>query len=431
MNTSKAALDNVNAAAEKVQGILNQVEKHLTAGENELALALQPQLDDAKLQYDKQNQLYLSILNASHVGPDPARPFMPAGGVQVTLDEGDQEFGSQSEFFKAVKDAALHPSREDPRLRSRKVVDVTGMSEGVPADGGYLLQPTVAGPIVDRIYSTGQILSRVATDPVGPNSNSAVYSGIDETTRASSLFGGIIGYWVAEGVAPTASKPKFREVDLKLKKVAALCYATDEQLEDTVNLAAWLSRNVPNALRFYAEDAIYEGDGVGKPLGIMNSPCLISIFRETVSKIAYADIVNMWARRWPGFQDYVWLINADTTPSLDQLVLASSTDMPTRFIDYGPDGVMRMKGRPVLEVEYAATAFATGDIMLASLSQYQVIRKGDVNEAVSIHVAFTTDESAFRFTMRIDGKPLWHSALTPLHGSNTQGPFVVLTAASS
>jgi HK97 family phage major capsid protein len=139
----------------------------------------------------------------------------------------------------------------------------------------------------------------------------------------------------------------------------------------------------------------------------------------------------MWARRWPGYQDYVWLINADTTPSLDQLVLASSTEIPTRFIDYGPDGVMRMKGRPVLEVEYAATAFATGDIMLASLSQYQTINKGDVKQASSIHVKFTTEESAFRFTYRIDGKPLWHSALTPLHGSATQSPFVVMAAASA
>jgi HK97 family phage major capsid protein len=431
MNTSKAALDNVNAAAEKVQGILNQIEKHFAAGENDQALALQPQLDESKLAYDKLNQLYLSILNASPVGPDPARPFMPAGGVQVTKAEEDQDFGSPSEFFKAVKNAALHPSREDPRLRSRKVVDATGLSEGVPADGGYLLHPTVGQPIIDRIYATGQILSRVTSDPIGPNSNSAVYNGVDETTRASSLFGGIIGYWVAEGGTISASKPKFREVDLKLKKVAALCYATDEQLEDTVNLAAWLGRTVPDVLRFHVEDAIYEGDGVGKPLGILNSPCLVSVLRDTASTIVFADIVNMWARRWPGYQDYVWLVNADAAPKLDQLVLASSTEMPTRFIDYGPDGVMRMKGRPVLEVEYAATMGTVGDILLASLSQYQTINKGDVKEASSIHVQFAAEETAFRFTYRIDGKPLWHSALTPFHGTNTQSPFVSLASASS
>ncbi len=427
----KKYFDAANLAEGAVSQIAAQIDAHFDAGETDKALEMRPQLDEAKGKALAAHNLYLSMLNATNGGPDPATRFMPTGGLQVTLAEEDQDFPSPSEFFKAVKNAALHPSREDPRLRSRKVVDATGLSEGVPADGGYLLQPTVGGPMIERIYNTGQILSRVAVDPVGPNSNSAVYSGIDETTRASSLFGGVIGYWIAEGGTITGSRPKFREVDLKLKKVAALCYATDEQLEDTVNLAAWLGRQVPNALRFFAEDAFYEGDGGGKPLGIMNSQCLISVLRETVSKISHTDIVNLWARRWPGFQDYVWLVNADTTPSLNQLVLASSAEAPTRFIDFGPDGIMRMLGKPVLEVEYAATAFATGDIMLASLSQYQTIRKGDVNEASSIHVAFTTDENAYRFTMRIDGKPMWSSALTPFHGSNTQSPFVVLTAASS
>jgi len=428
----KKYLDTANVAEARVSEIAAQIDTHFEAGENDKALEMRPLLDEAKAKALSAHNLYLSMLNATSGGPDPAQRFAPTGGnVQVTLDEGDQEFPSPSEFFKAVKDAALHPSREDSRLRSRKVVDATGLSEGVPADGGYLLSPTVGQPIIERMYNTGQILSRVASDPIGLNSNSAAYGGIDETSRASTLFGGIVGYWLAEGGTITASQPKFRQVDLKLKKVGALCYATDEQIEDTVNLAAWLGRTVPNVLKFYVEDAIYEGDGVGKPLGIMNSPCLISVLRTDANKIQFADITNMWARRWPGFQDYVWLINADTTPSLDQLVLANSTEIPTRFIDYGPDGVMRMKGRPVLEVEYAATAFATGDIMLASLSQYQTINKGDVKQASSIHVKFTTEESAFRFTYRIDGKPLWHSALTPLHGSATQGPFVVMAAASS
>ena len=32
-------------------------------------------------------------------------------------------------------------------------------------------------------------------------------------------------YWLAEAAQKSASKPKFRQIDLKLKKVAALCYA--------------------------------------------------------------------------------------------------------------------------------------------------------------------------------------------------------------
>ena len=429
----KAYLDAANAAEARVSEIARNIDELFTAEKIDQALALRPDLDGAKAQAQGAHQLYLSMLNATSGGPDPAQRFMPAdGNLQVTMDEADQPFANPGEFFKAVKVVGQYPGREDPRLRSLKYKDATGLSEGVPAEGGYLLQKQVNDTMIQRMYNTGQLLSRVAADLVVANFNGALYNGVDESTRAATLFGGIVGYWISEAGTITPSKPKFYEVDLKLRSVAAAVWATDEQLSDTVNLAAWIGRTVPDVLRFFAEDAIYEGTGVGKPLGIMNTPALVSVLRTDANKVQFADIVNMWARRWPGFQDYVWLCNSDTMPQLDQLVLASSTEIPTRFIDYGgPNGTMRMKGKPVMEVEYCATLGTTGDIMLASLSNYQTINKGDVQEMSSIHVAFLANEQVFRFTYRIDGKSLWNSALTPLHGSATQSPFVCLTSAST
>lgn len=424
----KKYLDAVNTAEARVQQIAAQIDTYFEAGENEQALALRPQLDEAKTEAQKANALYLSMLNATGGTTDPAARFFQAGDVQVTHDEADQPM-TPGEFFQAVKIAGLYPGREDPRLKPMRFKDATGMSEGVPADGGYLLQPQVADGILQRMYNTGQILSRVASDPIGANSNSALYNGVDESSRATSRFGGVIGYWIGEGSSITASRPKFRQIELKLKKVAALCYATDEQIEDTTNLVSWLSRVVPEELRFQVEDAIYEGDGVGKPLGIMNSPCLVSHLREDANKILIGDIVGMWKRRWAGVNDYVWLINQDV---LGQLMTLAGT---YQYVWMPPGGLAdrpyaQLMGKPVIEVEYAATMGTTGDILLASLSQYQTINKGGINQASSIHVQFVTDETAFRFTYRIDGEPTWHSALTPFHGTNTQSPFVTLTSAS-
>ena len=69
--------------------------------------------------------------------------------VDVTKDEADQPFPTGGEFFQAVKNAAIYPTREDVRLKSLSL-KATGLSEGVPADGGYLLQPGVAGGILER-----------------------------------------------------------------------------------------------------------------------------------------------------------------------------------------------------------------------------------------------------------------------------------------
>lgn len=344
--------------------------------------------------------------------------------VEVTKDEGDQPWVKPGDFFKAVKMAAYYPHEVDPRLAKIKA---TGMSEGVPADGGYLVPQEVSNTIIERMLNTGEILSRVSMDPV--SGNSMLYNGIDETTHVGSLYGGIIGYWLNEGGTKTASKPKFYQLDLKLKKIAALCYATDEQLEDTANLESWITRTVPNVLRFYAEDAIVEGDGVGKPLGIMNSPSLITVTREDASEINFSDVSGMWGRRWVGTPDYVWLVNPSAAGQLPTLAVGTTpVYIPPGGASVTPYAMLF--GKPVIETEYCQALGTSGDIVLASLSQYQAISKGSVKSDTSIHVAFTTDETAFRFVYRIDGAPAWHSSLTPLHGS-TVSPFVALTSASS
>jgi len=63
-----------------------------------------------------------------------------------------------------------------------------------------------------------------------------------------------------------------------------------------------------------------------------------------------------------------------------------------------------------------------------ALSEYQMIEKGGVQAASSIHVRFVYDESVFRFVYRVDGQPKWNLPLTPYQSANTLSPFVVLEA---
>src|SRR5512139_2983692 len=207
----KKYYDAANEAEARVQNIAAQIDGLFDAGDTAKALELKPQLDTAKLDADKAHQLYLSMLNANgNGGEDVGTRFIPSRGVEVIRDEGDQPFSGPGEFFKAVKMSALYPGRTDPRLYPMKVKDATGLSEGVPADGGYLLPQPVSDAIVQRMYSIGNILGRISADPVSGNSMS--YNGIDETTHVGSLYGGVVGYWIAEGGTITASKPKFYQV---------------------------------------------------------------------------------------------------------------------------------------------------------------------------------------------------------------------------
>lgn len=73
-----------------------------------------------------------------------SEPAVAKAGISVVTDEADQPWKSAGEFFQAVKDAAMYPGRADIRLSSRKA---TGLSEGVPADGGYLVDTPIAACI--------------------------------------------------------------------------------------------------------------------------------------------------------------------------------------------------------------------------------------------------------------------------------------------
>jgi HK97 family phage major capsid protein len=94
-------------------------------------------------------------------------------------------------------------------------------------------------------------------------------------------------------------------------------------------------------------------------------------------------------------------------------------------------GYGTLMGRPVIPIEQCAALGTVGDIILADMSQYWEINKGPVQSASSIHVAFTTDQSAFRATLRDDYRPMWLSALTPFKDTTkTLSPFVTLATRS-
>ena len=346
--------------------------------------------------------------------------------IKVSDDEADRALKGNPfkpvEFFKAVYTAEVY-GQTDPRLLPLKA---TGLNEAIPSEGGFLVTPDIAAGITLNMWGIGTVLSYF--NPIQVSGNGLTIRAIDETSRAAgSRMGGVRGYWLGEAEQKTASEPKFRNVDLKLKKVAALVYATDELLEDATALEGWINQNVPNELRFMVEDAIIDGLGVGTPLGILQSGALVSATRTDADEIDAADIARMWARRYVGTNDYIWLANASIMPQLYQLLVGTiPVYQPPGGYSVAPYGTIF--GRPVIETEYNPELGKVGDLLLASPSQYAFITKGGIQAASSIHIKFDYDETAFRFVYRCDGQPIWASAVTTFQADTTISPFVALAA---
>jgi HK97 family phage major capsid protein len=350
-----------------------------------------------------------------------------------------QGFKTLGEQLVAVATAARTDSRNvDPRLIQAAA---SGASETVPSDGGFLVQKDFSSEILKRTYSLGEILTRVNRKPV--SGNGLKINGIDETSRVDgSRYGGVQAFWANEADTVTAKKPKFRQIDLNLNKLFAIYYATDELLQDAPALGEFATEAFTEELNFKAEDAIFEGDGSGKPLGFMNSNALITVAKETSqpnTTVVAENVLKMFSRMWPrSRKNAAWFVNSDVLPQLPQLNVkiknVAGTEnvggiaTPIYQMPSGPDSSGTILGLPVIPVEYASTLGVKGDIVLADLSQYLLIDKGGMQSAASMHVRFLNDEMCFRVTYRVDGQPTWNKDLTPFKGTNTLSPFVTLAA---
>jgi len=435
------AQEQLTAVMESARAIMSEYDGKALSEEKQKELdGFLNQADALRKQIEAGNRF--DALDKFHNAPATQVSF----GPQVVADETDRFLDSDEGKFKsfgeqlvAVYQAKTSPSSGiDKRLAASQKKQIAlkqlGMSEGVPADGGFLVQQDFSAELFRLAHADGDFLSRVRKLPIGANANGLIMNAIAESDRSTgNRWGGIRGYWLDEAGTKLPTHPTLRRMELNLRKLIVLAYATDELLQDTTGLGALITMAASEEIRWLTEEAIFRGLGGGQPLGIMGHPCLVTVAAEVgqaANTIVFENVANMYSRRWaPSWPKMVWFINQDTEPQLMEMNAAVGAGgqmvyLPPGGLSASPYGFLY--GRPVIATEHNSTLGITGDICLFDLSQYLMIDKGGVQSATSMHVAFLTDQTAFRFVYRIDGQPLWNAQLTPANSAITQSPFVVL-----
>jgi len=375
------------------------------------------------------NEISAQVEHLQKLQPE-ARQTVSGGTRSMTSTTG--AFRSLGEQLRAIATAQTPGGQVDARLHSIQAA-ASGLSETIPSDGGFLVQRDFNNDLLTEVYRTSPILERCRRFQISNNSSGIKLNAFDETSRASTRFGGVLGYWVSEAAENTVSKPKFRQISLELKKVVGLCYATDEVLADATVLGEVISRAFVEELKFQLQDSVVNGNGVGRPMGILNSGCLVSVDKESGQKAASIlaeNVIKMYSRLLPGSeQTACWMINKNVLPQLMTMAISVGTGgvpiyMPANALAGQP--FQTLMGLPVLFVEQCASLGTVGDIILADLNGYILAEKGGIQSDMSIHVRFVYDESCFRFVMRVDGTPALAVPLMPYKGSETQSFFVAL-----
>jgi len=364
--------------------------------------------------------------------PEKAATVEKKAALASIQVQDKEKFKSIGEQMFAIMRAGQPGGSIDPRLFNA----ATGLNETVPSDGGFLVQTDFSNQLLEDVMQTGLLAPKCQRIQISGNANSMKMNGVDETSRVSTRSGGIVGYWKDEAALKTASKPKFRQIELNLHKLIGLCYATDELLQDATALEGFIRRAFAAEFGFLVDDAIINGTGAGQPLGILSAGCLVQVTKETGQKadtVVAENVIKMYSRMFANSLSRAeWYINQSIMPQLLTMSIAVGTGgipvylPPGNTLANAPGGVLL--GRPVTPIEQASALGDLGDIIFADLNGYILGEKGGIQSDVSIHVQFIYDESVFRFVMRIDGQPVRASALTPYKGGAgaTQSHFIAL-----
>lgn len=402
------------------------------------------EVDDLKTQEKNRER---SDRQAADDAANKDAPVDPATGKRIVSAEpidrtkSFKTFGDQMIAIAKVAMSGDHTGQSDNRLKFGQIAvgRSAGANETIASEGGFLVQEDFSTALLKLVHDTSSIIGRTTNIPISSNSNALKLPTIDETSRArGSRWGGVRAYWLAEGEQKLDSKPKFGEISLALNKIAALGYATDELLQDSTALQAVMSQGFTEEIRFEVEDSIVNGNGVGKPLGFMNSGAVITVTKDSGQAngtITFNNLVRM-LDRLPvrSRRNAVWLVaDSQVETALYSIMLPGAAGFPIylppgQFSPAGNTVYGTLLGRPVIPVEYLPALGALGDIALVDLSEYVMIDKGGIQAAESMHVRFIYDEMTFRMVYRVDGKPAWRQPVTTANGAVTKSPFVVLQA---
>ena len=363
----------------------------------------------------------------------PTVPGAASGGGRVTVHDNaeDRPFNGIGDFMLAVA-RSNHEilSAADPRLRKL----ASGQNNAVDSEGGFLVGTEVGSEIFKNMYEASELASKCKPLNVGAGANAFELPTVEDTSRADGYrYGGARAYWSGEAASATSSTVKVGKVRIELEKLMALMYATSENLADAAQLGTLVNEFASDEMAFVLDDSIFNGNGAGKPLGILASPALVSVAKEnlqTAATVNAANVAKMWAAVLPQAKKRgAWYIHSNVFPQLMLMTSAATSAaqpifMPPNGFADAPFGLLL--GRPIYEIEQAQEVGTVGDIVFADLSSYGLAKKGGIVAAQSTHVRFVNDESAFRFTMRVNGRPIPKAAITNKNGSTTRSAFVAL-----
>ena len=325
-------------------------------------------------------------------------------GQDRRMLNGNGGYDTTGDFFKAIKGQVVTGGELDTRLKAAQ-------QERVGEDGGFLVPSDLIGEIQTVLDSDESLLSRCRKFNVKGNRLSMM---VNEKAPWDGSSDSIQTYWTGEGKKIVESQTTVADVDIKLEKLASLVNVTEEMLEDSAAIESLIRSEVPKSMNAKINNAIISGNGVKKPLGILNSAFGHEVAKEsgqTAATVVFKNVRGLYSHALPSAKkNGIFLMNMAVEEQLIGMQLdeasadSPSIYLPNQSIAGAPYGTLF--GKPVYPMLGAMPALgAKGDLIFVDFSYYYAALKTQgLKSQVSVHAKWDTDEQSFKFTYRIGGK---------------------------
>lgn len=220
--------------------------------------------------------------------------------------------------------------------------------------------------------------------------------------------------WVDEEGAYSESDDAFAQITLGAYKLGTMMKVSDELLNDSVfDLENYLSGEFARRIGNAEEDAFINGDGVGKPTGILAAKGGAEIGVTTSSGTAFTadDLINLYhSLLTPYRKKAVWLMNDSTVQFIRKLKDSNGQYLWQPSLVAGtPNTILGcpvMVSRYMPEIGAGNKAVAFGDFSYFWIADRQGRSFMRLNELFAAH-----GQVGFRGSQRVDGKLILPEAI--------------------
>ncbi len=305
------------------------------------------------------------------------------------------------------------------------------LAEASGVTGGYTVPPEFREQLMALVSEESFVRPRAFVVPMAGATLQIPY--LDVTTAQSAgvspFFGGVQMYWTAEAATRTETEPTFKQLELKAWELSGYSVSSNVLLQDSViGLEKFLLTLFARSIAWFEEFAFLQGNGVGKPQGILTAPATVAVTRAGAAQVQFADVVGMWAKLLPSsWNRAVWAFSPSVVPQLLQLKDGANRALFIS-IDQGATKAPNwsLLGRPAFPTEKLPALGTRGDVMLIDPSLYVVGDRMQIEIAASEHVNFLKNQTTWRVIERVDGQPWLDKAITLQDAATQVSPFVVL-----